>query len=189
MKKILGVSLALALAGLTNTAFAAEGGAGFIRAEIGSTDIDVEYDGFGSDSLDDTSAGFGGGYWFNSNLGVEANYTLLYNQQEGDIDYDMYSIGLGLVAKKNFGANDTGFFIGGRAGIARTTVQAREDEFTLLDDEHSTKVYYGVNVGYDFSENFGLSLNYDRRQADYDVEGISADVDADTVSLGAEWRF
>src|SRR5262245_29929084 len=114
MKKTLILSCALALAGLSNVAMAADGAAGFIRGEIGNTNIDD-----GSDSLDDTSVGFSGGYWFNRNFAIEGNYTLLMNKEADGVDYDLYSLSLGVAAKKNFGANGTGFFIGGRAGIAR----------------------------------------------------------------------
>lgn len=183
MKKTLVLSCALALAGLSQAALAADG-AGFLRAEIDNSDTEVS-DAFGSYSEDDTSVGFGGGYWFNANFAVEGNYTLLYNKEFGDYDTDLMGFGVGVVAKQNFGANGTGFFIGGRAGIARLTAQVREDEFDVIDDAHSTKPYYGVNIGYDFNDAFGLSLNYDRRQADFDY----AEIDVDTVSVGGEWRF
>src|SRR5690606_3055833 len=49
----------------------------------------------------------------------------------------------------------------------------------------SAKPYFGVNAGYDFSERFGLSLNYDRLQAD----GDGLEVDVDLLTLGAELRF
>lgn len=184
MKKLVVLSCALALGSLANTALAA--GQGFLRAEIGNTDIDVDFGVFGSGSVDDTSVGFGGGYWFNNNFAIEGNYTLLYNKEENGQDFDLYTLGVGVVAKKNFAANGTGFFIGGRAGIARMTAQVRENEFDVVDDESSVKPYYGVNLGYDFNQSFGLSLNYDRRQGDFDG---GVEVDADTVSIGGEWRF
>ena len=85
----------------------------------------------------------------------------------------------------SWGLNNTGFFVGGRAGIARITAQLREDDFDVIDDEHSTKPYFGVSVGYDFNRRFGLSLNLDRRQADFD----GVDVDVDTIAVGGEFRF
>lgn len=185
MKKTLILSCALALAGLSSAASAAEGGAGFIRGEIGRSDIELEFEGV-RDSDKDTSAVFAGGYWFNANIGVEGHIGVLYNQQVDDVDTDLVTLGLALAAKKNFGADGRGFFIGGRAGIARLTAQVREDEFTLIDDDSSTKPFFGVNVGYDFSERFGLGLNFDRRRAGFD-DGI--DVDVDTISLGGEFRF
>jgi long-subunit fatty acid transport protein len=42
-----------------------------------------------------------------------------------------------------------------------------------------------VGIGYDFNENWGLSLNYDRRKAD--IDGV--DIDTDTIAVGGEWRF
>ncbi len=50
----------------------------------------------------------------------------------------------------------------------------------------SDKVYIGAGVGYDFSDVFGISLNYDLYEADV-FDDIS--VDAETLSLGAEVRF
>lgn len=184
MKKTLVLSCALALAALSNTALAAEG-QGFVRAEVGRSDVELTVDGF-SEEDSYTSAGFGGGYWFNSYVGVEGNFAVLANEEvEQDVEVDLVSLGLGVVVKKNLGANNSGFFVGGRAGVSRVTLQVREDDFDVIDDEHSTKPYFGVNVGYDFNENWGLSLNYDRRQAEF--EGV--DVDVDSFSLGGEWRF
>lgn len=184
MKKTLILSCALALAGLATTASAAEGGAGFIRGEIGRSDITLEAGGV-REGDKDTSATFAGGYWFNANIGVEGHIGVLYNQQFEDTDLDLVTLGVALAAKKNFGADGRGFFVGGRVGVARLTAQEREDEFTLIDDAHSTKPFFGVNAGYDFSERFGLGLNFDRRRADFD--GI--DVEVDTISLGGEFRF
>lgn len=182
MKKYVSLAAALALATLSTNAFA---GQAFVRAELGSSDTEVSFDGFrGSES--DTSAGIGGGYWFTPNIGVEGHVATLYTKDLGyDEDLDLVSIGAGLVVKKNFGADNTGFFIGARAGIARMTAQVREDTWDVVDDESSTKPYYGVNVGYDFSRRWGLSLNYDRRQGDF--SGV--DVDVDTYSLSGEFRF
>ena len=182
MKKFVTLAAAIALATLSTDAMA---GHAFVRAELGSSDTEVRYDGFrGSES--DTSASVGGGYWFTPNIGVEGHVGSLYNKDLGyDQELDLVSIGAGLVVKKNFGADNTGFFIGARAGIARMTAQVREDTFDVVDDESSTKPYYGVNVGYDFNRRWGLSLNYDRRQGDF--SGV--DVDVDTISLGGEFRF
>ena len=184
MKKTLALAGALALAVLSPTALAA-GGQGYLRAELGSSDTEISFDGF-SESEDDTSFVFGGGYWFNANFAVEGHVGTLYNKVIGfDQELDLVTLGAGVAAKKNFGPNDTGFFIGGRAGIARLTAQVREDEFDVVEDEHSTKPYFGVNAGYDFNEAWGMSLNYDWRQADFD----GVDVDVDTISVGGEWRF
>lgn len=185
MKKTLILSAALALAGVAPTTFAHDA-AGYIRGEIGRSDVELSFDG-ASDSDSDTSAILGGGYWFNPNFAIEGHIGTLYTEEVGDsTELDLVSIGVGVAAKKNFGAEGNGFFIGGRAGIARLTGQTRTDTFDVEEQEHTTGGYFGASVGYDFSDRFGLSLNYDRRQADFDG---GVDVDVDTIALGGEFRF
>jgi len=182
MKKTLILSCALVLAGVSTSAMA---GQGFVRGEIGQSDTEVSFDGF-SASDKDTSAIVSGGYWFNPNFAVEGHVGSLYNTSLGnDQELDLITAGVALVGKKNLGANNTGFFVSGRLGVARITAQVREDDFDVVDDESSTKPFYGVGIGYDFNGNWGLSLNYDRRKADFD----GVDVDVDTVAIGGEWRF
>ena len=185
MKKTLILSVALALAGLSTSAMAAES-QGFIRGEIGDSNVDVSLPG-DNDSDNDVAALFSGGYWFTPNIAVEGRVGTLYNADLGnDEEFDLVVLGVGVVGKKNFGANNTGFFITGRAGIASMTAQVRdEDDFEVIDDERSTKPYYGVGIGYDFSERWGMGLNYDRYQGDF--SGV--DVDVDTVTVSGEWRF
>lgn len=185
MKKTLILSCALALASLTTSAMAAEG-QGFIRGEIGQSDVDVDFPGAGSASDNDTAALFSGGYWFTPNIAVEGRVGSLYNTSLGnDQEADLVVLGAGVVGKHNFGANSTGFFITGRAGIARMTAQVREDTFDVVDDDSSTKMYYGVGVGYDFDSRWGLGLNYDLYQGDFS----GADIDVDAVTVSGEWRF
>lgn len=187
MKNAVSLACALALAAWAVPAFAAEGQGrqGFVRGELGNADLELSVPGIGSSSDDDTAVGFGGGYWFNANVGVEGSYALLYNREiDNDNDLDVLTFAVGVVAKKNFGADGNGFFIGGRAGLARMVVQIRDD-FDVEDDDASTKPYYGLNAGYDFNRHFGLSLNYTRYQGDFD----DVEIDADLLSIGGEYRF
>lgn len=184
MKKTLVLCCALALASLSNVALAAEGGAGFIRAEVGTSDVEMDVDGLGSGSDDDSAYSVRGGYFFNANFGVEAFYSNLYDKSEDGASLELTGYGIGVVAKKNFGANNSGFFINGRAGIAHLKGEAGLAGFGS-DSDTSNKAYVGVGAGYDFSESFGVSLNYDFHQADFD--GLS--VDADTLTVGGEFRF
>lgn len=190
MKNTLMLACTLALATLSGTAFAQDGAGGFIRGEIGRSDIDLDVDGLGSGSEEDTSATFGGGYWFNEYVAVEGHIGSLYNTEVADdLELDLITLGVGVAVKKSFGgAPHAGFFIGGRAGMARLTAQVREDEddFDVIDDESDIKPYFGASIGYDFSERWGLSLNWDRRQADFDG---GVEVDVDTIAVGGEFRF
>lgn len=175
-----GTTLAVAL--FSGSALA---GQGFLRAEIGNSETEIDYAGVRDDDSD-VSAVFGGGYWFTPNFAVEGHIGSLYNSDLGnDQELDLVTMGVGVAGRTHFGQDDLGFFIGGRAGVARLTAQVREDTFDVVDDVSSTKPYYGVNVGYDFNPNWGISLNYDRRQGEF--EGV--DVDVDTISIGGEWRF
>ncbi|WP_225765577.1 porin family protein [Stenotrophomonas sp. Marseille-Q4652] len=182
MNKTLILAGTLALAAFSSQAMA---GQAFVRAEAGFSDIDVSYGGY-RESEDDSSGVIGGGYWFNPNFAVEGHVGSLYNKYLGyDEELDLVTVGVGVVGKKHFGNGSTGLFVGGRAGIARLTAQVREDTFDVVEDETSVKPYYGVFGGYDFNRNWGLSLNYDRRKANFD--GI--DVKVDTFSVGGEYRF
>lgn len=180
------MAVGLVLAGLSAPVFAQ--GNGFIRAEVGRSDVDLSVDG-ASGSDEDTTWGVRGGYWFNPNFAVEGFYSQVYSTSYDD-GFDSYNaklhgVGVGLVAKKNFGGHHHGFFIGGRAGIARGVATLDIDGDVEEAEASSAKPYFGVNAGYDFSERFGLSLNYDRLQAD----GDGVDVKVNTVTLGAELRF
>jgi hypothetical protein len=184
MKKALTLSCALALAALSNVALAADGAAGFIRAELGDTDVDINIPGTLRAKDDDNSWALRGGYFFNANFGVEGFYANLYDKSSGGSSLELDGYGVGLVAKTNFdqGAH-TGFFLSGRLGIMRAKGVAT-DRFSRVSDT-STELYFGVGAGYDFSETFGVSLNYDMQEADFG----SVTVDADTLSVGAEVRF
>jgi len=186
MNRTLIVALGLVLAGFSAPVLAQ--GNGFIRGEVGQSDVDFRVDG-GRASDEDTTWGVRGGYWFNPNFAVEGFYNQVYSTSIYD-GFDSYTIklhgvGLGVVGKKNFGGDHQGFFIGGRAGIARGVATVDVDGDVEEAEASSAKPYFGVNAGYDFNERFGLSLNYDRMRAD----GDGVDVKVNVVSLGAELRF
>ncbi|WP_447730740.1 outer membrane beta-barrel protein [Pseudoxanthomonas suwonensis] len=182
MKKTLALAAAVALSALSTNAVA---GQPFVRAEAGHSDVEMSVGRYrGSES--DTAVTIGGGYWFTQNFGIEGHIGTLYSEYLGnDFDVDLVTLGAGVVAKHNFGPDNTGFFVGARAGLARVTLQLREDHFDVVDDESSVKPYIGVTAGYDFSRRWGLSLNYDRRKAD--IDGV--DFDIDTITFAGEIRF
>ena len=164
-------------------------GSGFVRAEGGRSDIDVSVDDFGSGSDKDTTWGVRGGYWFNANFAVEGFYQQLYSTSFNDgfdtYDLKLHAVGIGLAAKKNFGGDHKGFFVGGRFGMARGVATLEVDGSVDEAEASSAKPYFGVGAGYDFNENFGLSVNYDRMKGG----GDGVDVTAKTLTLGLEARF
>ena len=175
MKKTLILSCALALAGMSTSALAADDSAVFLRVESGHAEVDMDF--LGDDT--DTAGSFRAGYYFNRNFAVEGFVGSLYDGNYSGFDAELTGYGIGGIAKKNFGANDTGFFINGRAGVMRA--RARFGGF--IDD--TTEAYVGVGAGYDFTREFGLSANYDMVQTD--IDGL--DLDVETLTLGVEYRF
>jgi outer membrane protein W len=185
MKKHLMLAAGLALAALSAPALAGEG---FVRFEAGRSDLDIRVDGLdGSD--DDTAFGIRGGYWFNPNIAVEGFYSRFYSQtyNDGFDDYSikLHGVGVGVVGKKNFEGPHQGFFVSGRAGIARGVATVDYDGSVEEAEAGDTKPYFGVGVGYDFSPTFGLGLNYDQVKSG----GDGVDVTAKTVTFGVELRF
>lgn len=185
MKKLHIAAMAVALAGgmVANGALAAERGA-FIGAEWGGSQIEIDVEDVGSDGDDDHSMVFRGGYYFTPNIAAEAFHSNLYDYSEEGYSGELDGMGVGLVARKNFGADNNGFYVQGRAGMFRASVDISMDDVGSARDK-STKPYLGVGLGYDFNRNFGLGVNYTRYRADFD--GIS--LDSNTLTAGIEFRF
>ena len=183
MNKVLVLAGALALAGLSTSAMAQ---GAFVRVEAGRSHTTLD-SGFDSASDNDTAWSVRGGYYFNDNVAVEGFYTRAYDKSERIGGYDLHgkatAFGVGVVGKKNFGADNLGFFLDGRIGVAQGKVEwsyAGEGE-----SDTDTRLYYGVGAGYDFTRNFGLSLNIDRLRGEAGV----VDVKSNVVTVGAEYRF
>lgn len=177
MRKMIFFAGALALASLS-TAAMAEGP--FVRVEGGHSQLHANG---GSDG--DTAWSLRGGYAFNPNFALEGFYSKLYDATDSSgTSAKVDGIGVGVVGKKNFGPDNTGFFIDGRAGVARNKVKVGVPGLGSESDT-ATKPYYGVGAGYDFNRNFGLSLNYDRNKAN----AFGLDGKVNTVTMGAEYRF
>ena len=186
MKKHLVLASALVLAGLSGTAAATDSN-WFVRGEVGRSHVNLDLSGVGNGSDNDTAWSLRTGYWFNPNIAVEGFYSKFYDQSFTDgvdsANFQLSAFGLGVVGKKNFGADGNGFFIDGRAGITRGKIKV--DSTFGNGSDTSTKPYIGVGVGYDFSKSFGLSLNYDHHKG----SGDGVDITVKTLTLGAEYRF
>jgi hypothetical protein len=190
MKKEMMLLTGLALAFAATPALAT---GGFVRGEIGKSNVNVDVSGLGDDSDDDTSYSIRGGYFFNNNFAVEGFYSNFYDKSvefdDGsggtiDVNGKLSGFGVGLVGKTDIGNDQTGFYVMGRAGIMRGKLDVSATGLGS-EDESSTKPYFGVGVGYDFSPKWGMSLNWDQHKG----SGDDVDVTARTLSLGVEARF
>lgn len=166
MKKTVIVASLLALAGISTAAAADD--SWYVRGDLGSARISVS--GLGHDDA------FGGalrlGYFFNPNFAIEGGYVDFGDHHSVKVD----AWGLGLVGKANLGQGQTGWFIDGRLGVNRLHASVSGIS------GNTTKPYVGAGVGYDFSQSFGMSLNYLYNKGD---SGTSAQL----FSVGFEGRF
>lgn len=167
MKKSLLLASLLALAGLSSMASAADNN-WYIRGDIGSGRIAAS--GLGHD--DAFGGAVGVGYYFNPNFAVEGHYTNFGDHHSVTVD----AWGLGIAAKTHFDQNQTGFFIDGRAGIDRLQAKVGGTSGS------STKGYFGVGAGYDFTNAYGMSVNYLYNDGG---SGLKAEL----FSVGFEARF
>lgn len=198
----------LALLSMSFAASANERGQGFIRAEVGRSNFEMELNWDLRDE-DDTPYGLRGGYFFTRYFAVEGFY-----MRYGEVSYTVESTGfyvtrrmkldgygLGVVAKKSVGEAGLGWFVDARAGAIRTGMELRAvgcirgGQCEPFGEDHSsTNPYMGVGVGYDFSPYFGLGLNYDRVKGELfgDERGVTLtpqDVTLTSLTLSAEYRF
>lgn len=181
MNKTLVVASMLALSSLSSIAAAADD-SWFVRGDVGRSSLSVN--GF-SGSSSGTSGGIGGGYYFTPNFAVEGFYQDFGSRNDGFGDsVKLHGWGLGAVAKKDFGPNNTGFFIDGRLGVFFNQTKVNVSGVGSAND-NSTKLYVGVGAGYDFNPNFGLSLNYDYTR--FNAFGFSGN--ANSVNGALEARF
>lgn len=195
MKKTL-IAIAIATAGLAAVPAFAQSAGGtdgwFINGNVGRTSINKgPYDGH------DTGYALNGGYrWAVSpyaSIGAEVGYNDL-----GNIDLKNAFNNNPVVSDPKselhgwtFGANghfnlNPNWFISARAGLYQWKGHGlSNDDNPLRRSLDKTDWYGGAGFGYDFTNNFSVSLDYDYYHAKKDRVDLSTDM----VSVGAEYRF
>lgn len=183
--KILGLALASSLL-LPTLAMADTGW--YIDGAVGQASVD---DGGIDDS--DTSFRIGTGYRFYENFGAEIGYQDLGKVSDNvDVAGASASIeteGLyaGLSGKIPLYDGSTGFYLSARAGLYwwDATGRVQVGDTTVRLDDSDSDFYIGVGGGYDFNEQFGLGLAYDR----YQIGDNDADFTYGAWALTGEVRF
>jgi OOP family OmpA-OmpF porin/outer membrane immunogenic protein len=117
------------------------------------------------------------GFFINGNVGDS-------NLSKGLYDDD--DTGFGANGHFNLTPN---WYLSGRAGFFRADVKGGFVDpingTVVRVDDNANKWYAGAGFGYDFSNNFGIGLNYDYYKADKN----NLDLNADLISVSAEYRF
>lgn len=187
------IAIALATAGLAAiplTSHAADSNSGFfINGNVGDSNISK-----GIYDDDDTGFGANVGYrWAVAPsvlLGIEGGYTDLGSispkkQFQGAPDAELSGWNLGANGHFNITPN---WYVSGRAGWFRGDIKGGyldPSGVIVRVDDTANKWYAGAGFGYDFSNNFGIGLNYDYYKADKS----NLDLNADLISVSAEYRF
>jgi OOP family OmpA-OmpF porin len=197
MKKTL-LALALTTAGLltASAAFAqnapTQNGGWFVNGNIGQTSIQ-------HGPYDNNATGYAvnGGYrWALSPtvaLGAELGYNDLGNIHPKNVFNNQPVVADGKSQLHGWTAGVNGHFnltpnwyVSGRTGIYGWTGHGlSNDQNPIRKGLDNTSYYAGAGVGYDFSNNVSLGLNYDY----YDAKKQHVDLSTDMVSVSAEYRF
>ncbi|KRE99922.1 autotransporter [Frateuria sp. Soil773] len=164
----------------------------FINGNVGRTSIDKgPYDGH------DTGYGINGGYRWAVNpsvaLGVEAGYNDLGNIHVKNVfnSKDVVDKGKSQLHGWTAGVNghfnlDPNWYVSARGGIYGWKGHGlSNNENPIRKGLDDTSWYAGAGVGYDFSNNVSLGLNYDY----YNAKKNRVDLSTDMVSVSAEYRF
>jgi OOP family OmpA-OmpF porin/outer membrane immunogenic protein len=197
MKKTL-LALTLAAAGLlsVSTAFAqtakTDNGGWFVNGNVGQTSINKgPYNGH------DTGYAVDGGYrWAFSPsvaIGAEVGYNDLGNIHAKNIFNSQPVVEDGKSQLHGWTAGVNGHFnmtpnwyVSARTGVYGWTGHGlSNDDNPVRHGLDDNSWYAGAGVGYDFSQNVSLGLNYDY----FDAKKHNTDLSTDMVSVSAEYRF
>lgn len=145
----------------------------YVGVKVGQFDLDVD----GADKP--TAYGVYGGYNFDPNFGIEAEYV-------GSDDADYYN---GDIDAKSYGAYgtyryqfpNTGLYAKGKLGVAKTEIEgnflAKDLERKTLS-QSDTSLAGGIGLGYSVNPNFSVEAEYDKLGSD-----------ADLMTVGAQLKF
>lgn len=183
--KLFGLAVAAVLAAPT-LALADTGW--YIDGAVGQASVDDQ-------GIDDQDTAFRGGVgWrFLENFGAEVGYQDLGKVGEevaiGGATASVSTDGFyaGVSGKIPLYDANTGFYLNARAGLYfwDATGRLRDGSTSVRLDDSGNDFYVGVGAGYDFNEQFGLGLGYDR----YQVGDNSSDLTYGVFALNGEVRF
>ncbi|MBP2279699.1 opacity protein-like surface antigen [Psychrobacter sp. PL19] len=142
----------------------------YVGVKVGQFDLDRS----GTD--DPTAYGVYGGYNFDPNFGVEAEY-LGSNDADYGINGEVDAKTYGLYGTYRYAFPNTGLYAKGKLGVAKTEVEGSGVGVLNFSDS-DTSLAGGVGLGYAVNPDFSV-------EAEYDMLGS----DADLMTVGAHLKF
>lgn len=142
----------------------------YVGVKVGQFDLDT------NGASDPTAYGIYGGYNFDPNFGVEAEYVGSddANYYNGDVDAKTY----GVYGTYRYGFNNTPVYAKGKLGVARTEIEGSSTIPSSSVSDKNTRLAGGLGLGYSVNPNFGV-------EAEYDIVGS----DANLMTVGAHLKF
>lgn len=139
----------------------------YVGAKVGKFNIDVD------NASDPTAYGVYGGYNFDPNFGVEAEFV-----GSDDADYrggDINAKAYGAYGTYRYAFPNTGLYAKGKLGVARTEVEASNTNLGMFNGtDKDTSLAGGVGLGYSVNPNFGIEAEYDKLGSDVDLMTVGA---------------
>lgn len=148
----------------------------YVGVKVGQFDLDVS----GADKP--TAYGVYGGYNFDPNFGIEAEYVGSNDADyyNGEIDAKSY----GLYGTYRYAFDNTPIYAKGKIGVARTKVEGDYNRVTgtVLNpiltrasySDSDTSLAGGIGLGYAVNPDFGIEAEYDLLGSDTDLWTVGA---------------
>ncbi|OOS24269.1 outer membrane beta-barrel protein [Moraxella pluranimalium] len=173
---VLATSAAFAVSAQAANFGALSTGNAYVGAKVGQIMPDSSYENV--DNL--TAYGVYGGYNFDQNLGIEADFMATETKKDANnvIEYNVKTVGVYGTYRYNF--ETVPVYAKAKLGMNyhNTKVEMIVPGYSYEETDSSTKVAGGVALGYKPLQNLGLELAYDRIASD-----------ANLVTLGAHFAF
>ena len=141
----------------------------YVGVKVGQFDLDV------NGASDPTAYGVYGGYNFDPNFGIEAEYIGSddANYYNGEVDAKTY----GAYGTYRYTFPNTALYGKAKLGVAKTEIEGTGTAFNNFRDS-STRLAGGLGLGYSVNPNFGV-------EAEYDIVGSNANL----MTVGAQLKF
>ncbi|MDO4441692.1 MAG: porin family protein [Moraxella sp.] len=173
-KAILALGASSVLAMSANAAItygSAAAGQPYVGVKVGQIDGEVA-------GISDKATAYGvyGGYNFDQNFGVEAEYigseTKDISVGARNYEYDAKTYGAYGTYRYNF--NNTPAYVKGKLGVAKTEVEAKGKNVSHTASTDTTGLAGGVAVGFNATPNVGIEAGYNYLSSDAKMWGVGA---------------